>query len=129
MGGFRMQGKDPATAERILDQARAVEAAGAFSLVLEAVPAELARTITLELGIPTIGIGAGPHTDGQVLVIHDLLGLSEKVPRFAKRYADLGKAIGEAAHAFAEDVAGGRFPENGSASRPATAAQEVRSGG
>jgi 3-methyl-2-oxobutanoate hydroxymethyltransferase len=129
MGGFRVQGKDPATAERILDQARAVEAAGAFSLVLEAVPSELARTITLELGIPTIGIGAGPHTDGQVLVVHDVLGLSERVPRFAKRYADLAGPIGEAARAFAEDVAGGRFPEGRAATRPAAITQEVRSGG
>jgi 3-methyl-2-oxobutanoate hydroxymethyltransferase len=129
MGGFRVQGKDPVTAERILDQARAVEAAGAFSLVLEAVPSELARTITLELGIPTIGIGAGPHTDGQVLVVHDVLGLSERVPRFAKRYADLAGAIGDAARAFAEDVAGGRVPEDGAAIRPAAITQEVRSSG
>jgi 3-methyl-2-oxobutanoate hydroxymethyltransferase len=129
MGGFRVQGKDPAAAERILAEALAVEAAGAFSLVLEGVPSDLARTITLELGIPTIGIGAGSYTDGQVLVVHDLLGLSERAPRFAKRYADLAGVITEAARAFAEDVAGGAFPEVGAATRPAPTPQEIRSGG
>jgi 3-methyl-2-oxobutanoate hydroxymethyltransferase len=79
--------------------------------VLEGVPSELGTQITQTLQIPTIGIGAGPGTDGQVLVVNDLLGLSERLPRFAKAYADLRAAIGEAARAFAEDVASGAFPD------------------
>jgi 3-methyl-2-oxobutanoate hydroxymethyltransferase len=127
MGGFRVQGKDAAGAERILEQARAAELAGAFSLVLEGVPAELARIVTGEVGIPTIGIGAGPHTDGQVLVIHDVLGLSERTPRFARRYADLAAQITRAARAFAEEVERGQFPEKVSAPQPtrATASREA----
>lgn len=121
MGGFRVQGKDAAGAERILEQARAVEDAGAFSLVLEGVPSELARIVTEEVRIPTIGIGAGPYTDGQVLVIHDVLGLSERTPGFARQYADLATEITRAARAFADEVQRGQFPEQVSPPQPARA--------
>lgn len=107
LGGFKVQ-RD---AERILDDARAVAEAGAFALVLECVPAEIAARVTSELPIPTIGIGAGPACDGQVLVAHDLLGLFEGFrPRFARRYAELGEAVRQAAEAYAADVRAGRFP-------------------
>ena len=90
LGGFKVQGKDEASREKVLADARAVQEAGAFSVVLEAVPAALAGEISRELRIPTIGIGAGPHCDGQVLVLHDLLGLFDRfTPRFVKRYANL----------------------------------------
>lgn len=129
MGGFRLQGKDAPGAERIRAQAQATQDAGAFSLVLEGVPASLAEEITRELTIPTIGIGAGPGTDGQVLVIHDLLGLSERTPKFARRYADLSQVITQSVMAFAEDVEGGRFPEAAGRSAPAPVLQELRHGG
>src|SRR5579863_4875155 len=93
-GGFRVQGKTEAAGEQLLRDARAVEAAGAFSIVLESIPRELAARITAELKIPTIGIGAGPDCDGQVLVIHDLVGLTAgPTPRFARHYADLGAEV------------------------------------
>ncbi len=98
-------------ARRVLDQALAIEKVGAFSIVLEAIPAELAREITARVQVPTIGIGAGPHCDGQVLVLTDLLGLSERIPKLAKPYADLRRVIAEAARAFAEEVATGAFPD------------------
>jgi 3-methyl-2-oxobutanoate hydroxymethyltransferase len=111
IGGFRVRGRSVEAAERILGDARELEEAGAFSLVLEAVPAELARTITTALRIPTIGIGAGPDCDGQVLVVHDMLGLTTgRVPRFVKRYANLGEQAVAAMRAFARDVADGEFP-------------------
>ena len=111
IGGFRVRGRTAEAAERILADARELEEAGAFSLVLEAVPAELARTVTQALSIPTIGIGAGPHCDGQVLVVHDMLGLTVgRVPRFVKRYANLGEQAVEAMRAFAREVAEGDFP-------------------
>jgi 3-methyl-2-oxobutanoate hydroxymethyltransferase len=111
LGGFRVQGKTAEAAERMVADARRLESAGAFSLVLEAVPAEVARTVTEALTIPTIGIGAGPHCDGQVLVVHDLLGLTTgRTPRFVKRYANLGEQIVEAAGAFAREVAEGEYP-------------------
>jgi 3-methyl-2-oxobutanoate hydroxymethyltransferase len=111
IGGFRVRGRTADAAERILGDARELEEAGAFSLVLEAVPAELARTVTQALRIPTIGIGAGPHCDGQVLVVHDMLGLTTgRVPRFVKRYANLGEQAVEAMRAFAHEVAEGEFP-------------------
>src|SRR6059036_3923570 len=94
LGGFKVQGKTPDAAERLLRDARAVEAAGAFSIVLEAVPRELAAQITRELRIPTIGIGAGPDCDGQVLVLHDMIGLTfGEPPKFARRYAKVGEEI------------------------------------
>lgn len=110
LGGYRVQGRgeDAAT---VLDQAQALEKAGAFSIVLEAMPAELGAEITRTLQIPAIGIGAGPGTDAQVLVIHDLLGLSERLPRFAKAYANLRGEIGEAARSFAREVEAGTFPD------------------
>jgi 3-methyl-2-oxobutanoate hydroxymethyltransferase len=111
IGGFRVRGRTSEAAERILRDARALEAAGAFSLVLEAVPAEVGRAVTEALRIPTIGIGAGPHCDGQVLVVHDLLGLSTgRTPRFVKRYANLGEQAVAAMRAFASDVSEGVFP-------------------
>lgn len=111
LGGFKLQGKTLAAAEALLRDARAVEAAGAFSLVLESVPKEVAAWITREVKIPTIGIGAGAACDGQVLVLHDLLGLSFGfMPRFARRYADLQATIAEAVRAFCADVKSGNFP-------------------
>ena len=110
LGGYRVQGRGEA-ATKILDQALALEKAGAFSMVLEAMPAELGAEITRSIQIPTIGIGAGPHCDGQVLVIHDLLGITEKLPKFAKAYANVREATFEAAREFARDVGAGSFPD------------------
>jgi len=113
LGGFKVQGKTVEAAEQLLRDARAVEAAGAFSIVLESVPRELAARITQELRIPTIGIGAGPECDGQVLVLHDLLGLTfGSLPKFARRYANLAEVIARAASEFSEDVRSGRFPSD-----------------
>ena len=111
MGGWRLQGRSEEAAGRLLEDALALEEAGAFAVVIEAVPAELAGRITERLGIPTIGIGAGPKVDGQVLVLHDVLGLFERFrPRFARRYADLREEGLRAIRAFREDVEQGRFP-------------------
>jgi 3-methyl-2-oxobutanoate hydroxymethyltransferase len=110
LGGYRVQGRGEAAA-KVLDQAHALEKAGAFSIVLEAMPAELGADITKELAIPTIGIGAGNATDAQVLVINDLLGLNEKVPKLAKKYADLRSVISSAVEAFVDDVRSGTFPD------------------
>jgi len=110
MGGYRVQGRG-ADAARVHDQAQALEKAGAFSIVLEGMPAELGREITQTLDIPTIGIGAGPGTDAQVLVLGDLLGLSERAPKLAKAYADLRGTITDAATAFVRDVEAGTFPD------------------
>jgi len=110
MGGYRVQGRTDAERAQVLADARAVEAAGASAVVLEGMPAELAAEITRTLAIPTIGIGAGAGCDGQVLVMHDLLGLNDWTPSFAKQYADLGALAARAARAWAEDVAGGKFP-------------------
>ena len=112
-GGFRVQGKSVEAAEQLLRDARAVEAAGAFSVVVESVPRELAARITSELRIPTIGIGAGPECDGQILVLHDMIGLSVgHTPKFARRYANVGEAIRNAVGAYADDVREGRFPSD-----------------
>jgi len=112
LGGYKAQGRSAEKALALLADSRALEAAGCFSLVLEAVPAGVARRISEELAIPTIGIGAGADCDGQVLVWHDLLGLYQgRVARFVKRYAEVGTTIREALEAFAEDVREGRFPE------------------
>jgi 3-methyl-2-oxobutanoate hydroxymethyltransferase len=110
LGGFRVQGRGDAGRERVLADARAVEAAGAFSVVLEGIPAALAAEVTAALAIPTIGIGAGPGCDGQVLVMHDMLGLGDWTPSFVKQYADLGAQAARAARAFADEVANGKFP-------------------
>ncbi len=115
MGGHRVQGrrsgKGPGCRERLLEDAAAVEQAGAFSLVLEGIPADLAQEITEHSAIPTIGIGAGPRCDGQVLVMHDVLGLSESfIPRFAKPYANLWQDAGAAATAYIREVRERAFP-------------------
>ena len=111
LGGYKVQGKTPASAVRLVNDAVALERAGAYAIVLECVPLELAKTITDRLAIPTIGIGAGPNCDGQVQVFHDLLGLFDAfVPRHAKRYADLGTQITQAVRAYANEVRQGSFP-------------------
>jgi len=111
LGGYRVQGKTPAAAELVLRDARAVEAAGAFAIVLEAMPRELAAEITRSVRIPTIGIGAGPDCDGQVLVLHDMLGLTfQEPPKFARRYANIGETISQAVRQYCEDVQSGQFP-------------------
>jgi len=111
MGGHRVQGRSSASRARVLADARAVEEAGAFAVVLEGMPAELAREITQALAIPTIGIGAGPDCDGQVLVMHDMLGLSDGSPSFVKQYARLGASASAAARRFAEEVRERKFPD------------------
>jgi 3-methyl-2-oxobutanoate hydroxymethyltransferase len=134
MGGFKVQGKTEAQAARLGSDARALEQAGAFSIVLEGMPSKLAVEISNSLRIPTIGIGAGPGTDGQVLVYHDMLGLTTgKAPKFVKRYANLAEEVARAATAYADDVRTGKFPgpeheysTNGSA--PAKDREEVRYG-
>ncbi|MEU4166393.1 3-methyl-2-oxobutanoate hydroxymethyltransferase [Streptomyces sp. NPDC026665] len=109
--GYRVQGRGEEAAHQLLRDAKAVQDAGAFAVVLELVPAELAAEVTRTLHIPTVGIGAGPETDAQVLVWTDMLGLTGgKVPKFVKQYADLRAVMGDAAKAFAEDVVGGTFP-------------------
>lgn len=111
MGGYKVQGRND-QAERIMDDAFAVQYAGAFAVVLEGIPSTLAAEITAELAIPTIGIGAGPSCDGQVLVIHDILGLCEKYsPKFVKRYADLAPIISAAVSNYVADVRSGEFPK------------------
>ncbi len=113
LGGFKAQGRTAEQARRLLTDARALEAAGCFTLVLEAVPARVAARISETLSIPTIGIGAGVETDGQVLVWHDLLGLyTGSSPRFVKRYAELAPVIRDAVAAYADDVRARRFPED-----------------
>ncbi len=113
LGGFKVQGKTAEAAEQLMRDARAVEAAGAFAIVLESIPRELAAPLTAELRIPTIGIGAGPECDGQVLVLHDILGLSgESAPKFARRYANLAETVSRAAAEYCEDVRSGRFPSD-----------------
>ncbi len=123
MGGHRVQGRRhghaPGGRERLLDDALAVEAAGAFAVVLEAMPLDLAAEITARLSIPTIGIGAGAHCDGQVLVSHDLLGLSSWVPRFGKRYAQLADEVVRATRSFVDEVRAGQFPTEAHAFQPA----------
>lgn len=112
MGGFRVQGKEDLQARQLLADARAVEQAGAFALVLEGIPASLAREITETVAIPTIGIGAGVHCDGQVLVIHDILGLCEKYsPKFVKRFADVSETISQGIADYIREVKTGTFPD------------------
>src|ERR1700676_1969437 len=113
LGGYRVQGKTTDAAEQLLRDARAVEAAGAFAVVLEAVPRELAAQITRELHIPTIGIGAGPDCDGQILVVNDLLGLTfGQTPKFARQYANVGETISSAVRDYCADVRSGTFPSD-----------------
>lgn len=111
MGGFRVQGRAEHQAHKLLADARAVEDAGAFAIVLEGIPARLAGVITSQLSIPTIGIGAGPECDGQVLVIHDILGLYDKYsPKFVKRYADVSSLISTGIQDYIREVKDGHFP-------------------
>ncbi len=113
LGGFRVQGRDATSAREILDDARAIADAGAFATVVEVIPAELGAMITREIGIPTIGIGAGPDCDGQVLVAHDMLGLQERIiGRFAKVYAEAGNVIEKAFAEYASEVQAGAFPDD-----------------
>lgn len=111
MGGYKVQGREPAMAERIMMDAKVVEEAGAFAVVLEGIPLELGRKITKGLTIPTIGIGAGPHCDGQVLVLHDLLGLFERFhPTFVKTFVNLKSQALDAVKRYKEEVELGKFP-------------------
>ncbi|HZS24104.1 MAG TPA: 3-methyl-2-oxobutanoate hydroxymethyltransferase [Gaiellaceae bacterium] len=112
LGGFKAQGRTADRAQQLVEDALELQAAGCFAIVLEAVPAPVARAATKALHVPTIGIGAGPDTDGQVLVWHDMLGYSEgHAPRFVKRYAELGEAIVDALSRYADEVRSGAFPE------------------
>lgn len=112
LGGFRQQARDEESAARLMTDAKALEEAGAFAIVLESIPSDLACRVTSSIGIPTIGIGAGPHCDGQVLVSYDALGLHDggPIPPFARQYAQLGEIIVGAARSYIEDVRAGRFP-------------------
>jgi 3-methyl-2-oxobutanoate hydroxymethyltransferase len=114
--GIRVQAKDAASARQLIEDALALEAAGAFAIVLELVPAPLARAVSQRLRIPTIGIGAGAGCDGQVQVWHDLLGLYEKAPRHAKRYGEIGDAIAAAIAGYVAEVAAGTFPTDAQSS-------------
>jgi len=113
MGGFRVQGKSADAATALLDAAKALSAAGCFAFVIEGVPDVVGAAVTEAVDVPTIGIGAGPACDGQVLVFHDLLGLGSRTPpKFVRQYADVGRISTEAVAAFAEDVRSGRFPSD-----------------
>jgi 3-methyl-2-oxobutanoate hydroxymethyltransferase len=111
MGGYKIQGRGEEGLRVLLDDAKAVEDAGAYSIVLEGIPTEAARLVTEELSIPTIGIGAGPQCDGQVLVFHDMLGIFDRfVPKFVKRYAEIGAEMEKALKEYVEEVTEGKFP-------------------
>ncbi len=121
MGGYVVQGRDEETARQLVDDAVALEQAGCYALVMEGVPLELARTITARLGIPTIGIGAGKHCDGQVLVCYDLLGMNPAFkPKFVKRYADGHRTVTDAAKGFFSEVREGTFPDEDHSFRSST---------
>lgn len=109
-GGYRVQGRSERAAREIREHAKALEEAGCFAVVLEGVPATLAQAITGDLSVPTIGIGAGPACDGQILVVNDLLGMSTETPKFVRRYAELRETMREAIRRYAEDVREGKFP-------------------
>lgn len=112
LGGPRVQGRDDAAAERLIDDARALAEAGAFSLVLELIPRGLARRVTEAVPIPTLGIGSGPGCDGQVLVLHDMLGLNERFhAKFVRRYGELADEVRKAVRAYGDDVRNGRYPD------------------
>jgi len=111
LGGFKAQGRDLATASKLIEDARILEEAGCSTILLEAVPAEVTEIITERSSVPVFGIGAGPHCDGQVLVIHDILGMFDRhVAKFVKQYRDIGRQILDALHEFKDDVAQGAFP-------------------
>jgi 3-methyl-2-oxobutanoate hydroxymethyltransferase len=112
LGGYRVQGRSEETRERLMDDARALVDVGCFSMVLEAIPWQLGAEITEAVSVPTIGIGAGPHCDGQVLVINDIVGYTEgTAPRFVRRYGDVGEVVSEAARGFVSDVKSGAYPD------------------
>lgn len=111
MGGYRVQGRGDAGRHLVIEDALAVEAAGAFSVVLEGIPEELGKEITQRLSIPTVGIGAGVHCDAQVLVMHDLLGLNDSTPSFVKQYANLGQLASTAARSYVDEVTHRKFPD------------------
>src|SRR3954471_8962586 len=127
LGGYRVQGKTAETARQLLEDARALQDAGAFAVVLEVVPREIAQMITESIKIPTIGIGAGPHCDIQVLVLHDLLGLTfDKTARFVRQYVNLREVMTDAISRFAEDIRTGAYPSEAEAyGLPAEAAAEL----
>ena len=128
LGGFKLQGKNVDDARRLMDEAVALDQAGCFSIVLECVPTELAAMITERISAPTIGIGAGPHCDGQVLVFHDLLGLYDNhTPKFVRRYANLGDEMRAAIGHYLDDIRAGRFPNDDSESFHMSNAEELRS--
>ena len=128
LGGFKLQGKNVDDARRLMDEAVALDQAGCFSIVLECVPSELAAMITERISIPTIGIGAGPHCDGQVLVFHDLLGLYDAhTPKFVRRYASLGDEMRAAIGRYVDDIRTGAFPNDDSESFHMSNAEELRS--
>lgn len=111
MGGYKIQGKNPPSAEKLIEDAKLLEEIGIFALVLECIPYELAKEITEAIDIPTIGIGAGPYCDGQILVIHDILGFYEEIrPKFVRKYADLTSVITKAVNKYTKDVQEGKFP-------------------
>jgi len=110
LGGFRMVGRTEEQRRKVLEDAKALRDAGVFSIVLEFVPASLAKEVTETVDVPTVCIGSGPHCDGQILVLHDVIGLSERAPSFAKRYVDVASAIKEAVSRYAEEVRKGLFP-------------------
>jgi len=112
MGGYKSQGRDAATAYKLIRDAKTLEEAGAFAILLEAIPARVAGLIVKELKIPVYSIGSGPECDGQLLIVHDILGLFEMFkPKFVKRYAELGEEMVKAFTAYKEDVKAGRFPQ------------------
>jgi 3-methyl-2-oxobutanoate hydroxymethyltransferase len=127
LGGFKLQGKNADDARRLLDEAIALERAGCFSLVLECVPTELAALITEQIAIPTIGIGAGPHCDGQVLVFHDVLGLYDgHTPKFVRKYAQLGSDMQSAIEHYFADVRDGSFPDEAKESFHMSSDEELK---
>jgi len=127
LGGFKVQGKGEDAARRLIDEAAALDEVGCFALVLECVPAELAAYITEKISIPTIGIGAGPACDGQVLVFHDVLGMYDQLkPKFVRRYAEVGTMMGDAIRQYLDDVREGRFPDVARESFHVTSEEELR---
>ena len=127
LGGFKVQGKGADQARELLEEAKALDEAGCFAIVLECVPSELGAWITRNVSVPTIGIGAGPACDGQVLVFHDLLGLYDgHTPRFVRRYAEAGEVIQSALTRFIEDVREGRFPDEVSESFHVSSPEDLR---
>lgn len=112
LGGYRVQGREPRDADRLVEDAKLLESCGCFAIVVEGTPWQVAKRITETVSIPTVGIGAGPHCDGQVLVVNDMLGMNDEfAPRFVKRYAEVGKHMAGAFEAYIEDVKAGRFPD------------------